>query len=84
VSLKTSVAVHIEPRGKESVWFCETGGLHSDDSVLCEVTYRSAGKSLPGQKGNKLQRQKILMFILYPNNHNWRNISTIYIRGLEL
>ena len=34
----------------------------------------------PDQEGYKLQRQKILIFI-YPiyNNHNWRNISTIYI-----
>ena len=33
----------------------------------------------PDQKGNKLQRQKILMFIYPIYNHNWRNISTIYI-----
>jgi hypothetical protein len=34
---------------------------------------------LPDQEGNKLQRQKILMFIYPIYNHNWRNISTIYI-----
>ena len=31
------------------------------------------------QEGNKLQRQKILIFIYPIYNHNWRNISTIYI-----
>jgi hypothetical protein len=34
---------------------------------------------LPDQEGNKLQRQKILMFIYPIGCHNWRNISTIYI-----
>jgi hypothetical protein len=33
----------------------------------------------PYQKGNKLQWQKILIFIYPIYNHNWRNISTIYI-----
>ena len=33
----------------------------------------------PDQEGNKLQRQKILMFIYLIFHHNWRNISTIYI-----
>jgi len=33
----------------------------------------------PQQEGNKLQRQKILSFIYPIYNHNWRNISTIYI-----
>jgi len=33
----------------------------------------------PDQEGNKLQRQKILVFIYPIYNHNWRNISTIYI-----
>ena len=33
----------------------------------------------PDQEGNKLQRQKILKFIYPIYNHNWRNISTIYI-----
>jgi len=32
----------------------------------------------PDQEGNKL-RQKILSFIDPIYNHNWRNISTIYI-----
>ena len=31
------------------------------------------------QEGNKLERQKILIFIYPIYNHNWRNISTIYI-----
>ena len=33
----------------------------------------------PNQGGNKLQRQKILIFIYPIYNHNQRNISTIYI-----
>ena len=33
----------------------------------------------PDQEGNKLQRQKILSFMYPIYNHNWRNISTIYI-----
>ena len=33
----------------------------------------------PDQEGNKLQRQKSLNFIYPIYNHNWRNISTIYI-----
>ena len=31
----------------------------------------------PDQEGNKIQRQKILMFIYPIYHHNWRNISTI-------
>jgi len=31
----------------------------------------------PDQEENKLQRQKILIFIYPICNHNWRNISTI-------
>jgi hypothetical protein len=31
------------------------------------------------QEGNKLQRQKILSLIYPIYNHNWRNISTIYL-----
>ena len=33
----------------------------------------------PDQEGNKLQRQKIFIFIYPYYNHDWRNISTIYI-----
>ena len=33
----------------------------------------------PNQEGNKLQRQMILIFIYPIYNHNWRNISTIYL-----
>ena len=33
----------------------------------------------PDQQGNKLQRQKISSFIYPIYNHDWRNISTIYI-----
>ena len=32
----------------------------------------------PDQEGNKLQRQKILMFMYPIYNHNWRNSNTIY------
>jgi hypothetical protein len=32
----------------------------------------------PDQEGNKLQRQKILMFIYPIYYHNWKNISSIY------
>ena len=31
------------------------------------------------QERNRLQRQKILIFIYPIYNHNWRNIITIYI-----
>jgi hypothetical protein len=31
------------------------------------------------QEGNKLQQQKILSFTYPIYNHNWRNISTVYI-----
>ena len=41
--------------------------------------YRVLLSPQPDQEGNKLQRQKILMFIYPIYNHNWRNISTIYI-----
>jgi hypothetical protein len=33
----------------------------------------------PDQEGNKLQRQKIFIFIYPIYNNNWRNISIIYI-----
>ena len=33
----------------------------------------------PDKEGNKLQRQKILIFIYPTYNQNWMNISTIYI-----
>ena len=37
------------------------------------------GVDKPDQEGNKLQQQKILILIYPIYNHNWRNISTIYI-----
>ena len=49
-----------------------------------DVTTNSTGVLIspyPDQEGNKLQRQKILMFIYPIYNHNWRNISTIYIHN---
>jgi hypothetical protein len=36
----------------------------------------------PDQKGIKLQRQKILSFIYPIYNHNWKNISDIYIYNM--
>ena len=36
----------------------------------------------PDQEGNKLQRQKILMFIYPIYYHTWRNITNIYITRL--
>ena len=33
----------------------------------------------PDQEREKLQRQKILIFIYPIYNHNWKNISTIYL-----
>jgi hypothetical protein len=44
--------------------------------------YRGADKSLVRPGKEKLQRQNNLCFIsyIYPiSNHNWRNISIIYI-----
>ena len=36
------------------------------------------------QEKSKLQRQKILIFIYPIYNHNWRNISTIYVQKIRL
>ena len=47
-------------------------------TVYSELT-RVLISPCPDQEGNKLQRQKILSFIYIIYNHNWRNISTIYI-----
>jgi len=33
----------------------------------------------PDQEGNKLHRQKILIFIYPIYYHNWRNISVLYV-----
>jgi len=38
----------------------------------------------PDQEGNKLQRQKILSFMYPIYNHNWRNISIIYMYKTRL
>ena len=67
--------------------FCEIWHFHGnadEDACLLKHNtlsvgiYWGADKSLPDQEGNKLQRQKILMFIYPIYNHNWRNISTTY------
>ena len=52
-------------------------GRAKDLSALRYI-YSGADKSL-ARRGKKIQRQKILMFIYPIYNHNWRNISTIYI-----
>jgi hypothetical protein len=44
-----------------------------------EIGTRVLIRPQPEQEGNKLQREKNLMFIYPIYNHNWRNISTIYI-----
>ena len=44
---------------------------------LSAPLYRGVDKSLPDQKGNKQQRQKILMFIYPIYNRNWRNINFV-------
>jgi hypothetical protein len=41
--------------------------------------HRGADKSLARPEWNKLERQKILSFIYPIYNHNWRNVSTVYI-----
>jgi len=46
---------------------------------LSAPLYRGADKSLAQPRRKKLQRQKILSFIYPIYNHNWRNISAIYI-----
>ena len=43
------------------------------------IKYRVLVSPWPDQEGNKLQRQKILSFVYPIYNHNWRNISNIYI-----
>jgi hypothetical protein len=52
-----------------------TSAKFSSSGMLC----RGADKSLAWPGRNKLQRQKILMFIYPIYYHNWRNISAIYI-----
>ena len=64
-----------------------TTGIRSDKCVVrrfrrCANVIERTGVLIspyPDQEGNKLQRQKILMFIYPIYNHNWRNISTIYV-----
>ena len=38
----------------------------------------------PDQEGNKLQRQKILSFIYPIYNHNWRNITILFIYNIYI
>ena len=64
-------------------------GLTTLPLSCADCLYRGAGKTLPDQEGNKLQRQKILSFVYIIYDHNSRNICNIYIyiyiqRGAEL
>jgi len=52
--------------------------------MLFLMNYRGADKSLARPGGNKLEWQQILSFIYPIYNHNWRNISTIYIYKTRL
>ena len=57
-----------------------TLGTWTSVSVLFCAMYTAILISpLSDKEGNKLQRQKTLIFIYPIYNHNWRNISTIYI-----
>jgi hypothetical protein len=58
--------------------------IYSTNMYICMYVYMYVCTGVlispyPDQEGSKLQRQKILMFIYPTYNHNWRNISTIYI-----
>ena len=53
-----------------------------DKTSIKQNILRGADKSLDRPERNKLQRQKILIFVCPIYNHNWRNISTIYITRL--
>ena len=57
-------------------------GQKAFSRLICEAALICTGcadKSLARPGRNKLQRQKILSFIYPIYNHNWMNISTIYI-----
>jgi len=66
------------------VYFCSQQPLaticRKHKFMKSEQQYRGADKSLarPGRKQN-LQRQNILILIYPIYNHNWRNVSSIYI-----
>ena len=80
----------LEETGKCGKTWIEVGGQESDGDALqipyatngtegCTITTGVLISPQPDQEGNKLQRQKILSFIYPICNHNWRNISAIYI-----
>ena len=55
--------------------------IHTAFCVFCIIVSRGVLISpQPYRETNKIQRQKILIFIYPIYNHNWRNISTIYIQ----
>ena len=68
--------------------FSPSNKLHQESgraNYLSALLYIHKGVLIspqPDQEGNKLQRQKILSFIYPIYNHNWRNISTMYITRL--
>ena len=86
VSNRTSSTGVLDRRNKHSIGR-KTRWRHLKKCYIFTVFIAECNLSITGvlispqpeQEGNKLQRQKILMFIYLIYNHNWRNISTIYI-----
>ena len=57
-----------------------TKGLFQRTNCHCEVViYRAADKSLARPERKQTTATEVLIFIYPFYNHNWRNISTIYI-----
>ena len=57
---------------------------YSDTFMMMGIRTGVLISPYPDREGNKLQRQKILIFVCSIYNHNWRNISTIYIYKTRL
>jgi hypothetical protein len=55
-----------------------TSAVYGSD-LISETNTGVLLSRLPDQKGNKLQREKILIFTYPIYNYNCRNINTIYI-----
>ena len=79
---KTSCpAEEFEPRTAKSAGIPTILSRPPDSNEHQHLTVLSTGVLIspqPDQERNKLQRQKILMFIYHIYHHNWRNISTIH------
>jgi len=68
---------------EEAIW--RFSGLWEYSNIFTDISvnFITTGVLIspqPDQKGNKLQRRKILSFIYPIYNHNWRNIGTIYVQ----